>query len=115
YSVLGHCSFVIYWQDNKNKKTNGAASNRPSKRSMNPPCPGNIFPESFTPKWRLSMDSTKSPSVPKIPMIRAMPAHCHFSSPPKYCSRLIATDKARITPPKKPSHVLFGEILSKSL
>ena len=35
----------------------GEAINSLSKRSRIPPCPGNIFPESFTPAVRLSKDS----------------------------------------------------------
>ncbi len=43
----------------------GEAINSLSKRSRIPPCPGNIFPESFTPAVRLSKDSHKSPQVEK--------------------------------------------------
>ena len=41
----------------------GEAINSLSKRSRIPPCPGNIFPESFTPAVRLSKDSHRSPQV----------------------------------------------------
>ena len=49
-------------QRNKRKK-NGAAQVRLSILSRSPPCPGRIFPLSFTSAKRLSMLSNKSPRI----------------------------------------------------
>ena len=42
-----------------NTKTRTAIS--PSNRSSNPPCPGRMLPESFTPETRFAYDSVRSP------------------------------------------------------
>src|SRR5690625_5626572 len=92
----------------------GAESSKPSKRSISPPWPGKIVPESLTCSDLFNIDSTKSPQVPNMEMINATLTHCHFAKDPKYCSRFKATPIAKINPPKKPSHVLLGEIRSNS-
>ena len=53
----------------------GEAINSLSKRSRIPPCPGNIFPESFTPAVRLSKDSHKSPQVENMEVKIPIPIH----------------------------------------
>ena len=50
-------------------------NNMESKRSSTPPCPGKIYPESFTPSSLLNMDSIKSPKVPVIITTAANPIH----------------------------------------
>ena len=50
----------------KYKYTTGAAIIKLSNLSSTPPCPGMIFPLSFTPNVLFSWLSTKSPSGAKI-------------------------------------------------
>ena len=60
----------------------GEAINSLSKQSRIPPCPGNIFPESFTPAVRLSKDSHKSPQVENMEVKIPIPIHWAVESIP---------------------------------
>lgn len=62
----------------------------------------------------LNNDSTKSPKVPEIKIIMAIPYHFHGSKVAKYCVNTNAMSTEIIAPPKKPSHVFLGETRSKS-
>ncbi|EJX08234.1 hypothetical protein EVA_03654 [gut metagenome] len=46
-----------------------------SKRSSIPPCPGNTFPLSLIPNWRLKRLSIKSPQVPNTQTVNPKPNH----------------------------------------
>ena len=59
--------------------TSGNTNIKLSKRSNIPPCPGNNLPESFTPKWRLNPDSTKSPNCPNALKIIVIISNNHVT------------------------------------
>ena len=87
--------------------------NKISKRSKIPPWPGKIFPLSFTPIWRLNIDSTKSPSVPIVETITEITIQCCIAN---ILENFEITTPAIIVnknPPTKPSQLFFGECLSK--
>jgi hypothetical protein len=74
-----------------------------------PPWPGMIQPESFTPKARLSMDSTRSPTMPMASTTTPrMTAWCRptLGSPSRVTK--IAPPTAASMPPTAPSQVLLG-------
>src|SRR5690606_1127708 len=62
-----------------------------------------------------SKDSTRSPIVPKTPIITAISIQIHEGKMPKWVDRINPAIIANKTPPTNPSHVLFGEIRTKSL
>src|SRR5574344_1072269 len=82
-----------------------------SSLSKSPPCPGSDFPESFTPKFLLNIDSTKSPKVPKIITIRAIAKLSNIDKG-KNLFKKKATIKVIKAPPRLPSQDFFGNILS---
>ena len=93
----------------------GEAINSLSKRSRIPPCPGNIFPESFTPAVRLSKDSHKSPQVENMEVKIPIPIHWAVESIPGmmwFAKEASMIQNAK--PPKNPSHDFFGDMRSNS-
>src|SRR5690625_661908 len=85
-----------------------------SKRSNRPPCPGINLPLSFTPACRFNLDCIKSPKVPKIHVISAIPIHILKSNTLKTLKTAKLMIKVQTNPPIKPSIVLLGEILSNN-
>ena len=57
-------------------KINGVAKIILSNLSKKPPCPGNKLLLSFTPAWRLNIDSIRSPNTPNMLTIMAIVNHC---------------------------------------
>ena len=90
-----------------------------STLSRTPPCPGMIFPLSFTPALRLNNDSIKSPISPKISTKKAITIHCQRASPAdwKYgiYERPTANPAVNTQLLRNPSHVLPGEIFGANL
>ena len=89
----------------------GEAINSLSKRSRIPPCPGNIFPESFTPAVRLSKDSHKSPQVENMEVKIPIPIHWAVESIPGmmwFAKEASMIQNAK--PPKNPSHDFFVDV-----
>ncbi len=88
-------------------KTTGDNSIIPSKRSRIPPCPGIIFPESFTPKILLNLDSNKSLNCSIID--KSADNKIKNKVPPANINELRKPIiiLAKI-PPIKPDQVLFG-------
>ena len=58
----------------------GQAIRKLSSRSRKPPCPGMMWLVSLTPTVRLSSDSERSPSVPKIGTMSPIPIQPHRGS-----------------------------------
>ena len=81
-----------------------------------PPCPGSILPLSLTPICLLNIDSTKSPNVPIMQIIAPKIIQSKNSNG-EFVSlyNIMEAICTAITPPKKPSQLYFGDILSKSL
>ena len=63
----------------KNAVTKGAARNSPSNLSRKPPWPGIVAAESFMLRLRLNNDSTRSPNVDDMIIIKDKAIHCHNS------------------------------------
>src|SRR5258705_3599757 len=98
----------------RNAASTTAATN-PSRRSINPPCPGMIWLESLTPKRRFTADSKRSPRWEAMDRnaassrkrakfnVRARSAlfEPNTTNPP-------ATTRLPRNPPKAPAHVFFG-------
>ena len=91
----------------------GEARNTLSRRSSNPPCPGNMFPESLTFCVRFSSDSQRSPHVEKIDTTALNPIHCPILRKEHCVDLTHPKSKENASPPKNPSHDFFGEIRSK--
>ena len=91
------------------------ASIRLSNLSSIPPCPGSMFPESFTPNVRFSSDSTKSPHVPNTTTTTDSPSQLHRLISGTYHANACEAISVTTSPPKKPSHDFFGEMRSNSL
>ena len=113
-----YCNVVMYMT------AAGTAKSAESKRSSIPPWPGRILPESLIPRRRFSIDSKRSPHVPKITTTSARPAHTRrFSnrlsttktSPNSKLAMICDAPNATIAPPMLPSHDFFGERRGKSL
>ena len=101
---------------------NGATNITLSKRSNIPPCPGMIFPLSLTPAIRLNFDSIKSPIVPIIPTIAAIIVQIKIDLSLncsegfiRYIEIKYPANIVKNNPPKKPSIVFFGDIISNNL
>ena len=74
-----------------------------------------IRDRSFTPSVRFSKDSIKSPQVPNRTTVAASPNQfIRFISGANQANACEEA-KARINPPKKPSHDFLGEIRSNNL
>ena len=83
-----------------------------SSRSSIPPCPGIITPLSLTLYSRLNLDSIKSPNVPNTLIIIAIINQFGVVNESFINLETIDADKQqKNSPPKKPSTVLWGEIL----
>src|SRR5690606_37848369 len=95
----------------------GRAASTPSMRSSTPPWPGIRSPESFTPAWRLSRLSTRSPTMENRVATRATRAtagHCGTPDPASQPNAR-ATTMPATTPPAAPSTVLLGLMVGASL
>lgn len=89
-----------------------------SIRSNMPPCPGNMFPESFTLSVRLINDSHKSPHVANTETIMPNPIQVGRLSSGKKLSKIFRTNAAimqNAIPPQNPSQDFFGETFSNNL
>lgn len=92
----------------------GIRKKKPSNRSSNPPWPGMMLPESFTPVYRFKEDSNRSPSVPKIPA--AAPYIIQTVMASSTILEITAPiTMAKASPPKNPSQVLFGDTFGANL
>ena len=91
------------------KYTNGAANNKLSNLSKIPPCPGIIFPLSFTFACLLNLDSTKSPIVPITETITLITSQFNIEKSKLNLLIIIAAKREKTKPPKKPSIVFLGE------
>ena len=83
-----------------------------------PPLPGMTTPASLTPALLLSMDSKRSPKVPKIAVGKAMMNIFRgeiFSIPGKMTSKTVIMIDIPKVPPIKPAMDLFGEHFTKPL
>ena len=85
-----------------------------SNLSRNPPWPGMIFPESFTPKLLFSIDSIKSPTDAKIDTKIAKINQFTKLNSVIYTLNNQAIKNVIVTPHIEPSHVLLGDILGNS-
>ena len=83
---------------------------RLSKRSKMPPCPGKALPLSLMPTSRLMAEMLKSPKNPPTLMIKPAAKASMCVKGVKYGANSIINVVVLKTPPKKPSHVLFGLI-----
>src|SRR5690606_34068158 len=95
----------------------GRAARTPSMRSSTPPWPGIRSPESFTPAWRLSRLSTRSPTIEAraaTSATSARPGHCATPAPAR-APKARATSTAPAMPPSAPSTVLLGLMVGASL
>src|SRR5690606_29823950 len=95
----------------------GRAAVRLSMRSRIPPCPGRILPLSFTPRWRLTMLSRRSPSTEARTVKTSTTVHCNHRWRWEGL-RAITTEITSSTstrPPPKPSRVLPGLTSGASL
>jgi len=106
---------IIYEKILTNVTINGAESNKPSKRSKKPPCPGIVLPESLMAMLLLKRDSTKSPNVPATTISAPIQYQAHSSNERKYIPRKKATMAAKKAPPTAPSHDFFGRNTFKKL
>ena len=91
---------------------------RESIQSNIPPLPGMTTPASLTPALLLSMDSKRSPKVPKIAVGKAMMNIFRgeiFSIPGKMTSKTVIMIDIPKVPPIKPAIDLFGEHLTMPL
>ena len=91
------------------KNAAGAAKSMLSRRSSRPPCPGMIFPESFTPKLRFNIDSKRSPSCPRHPSSRAVAMQSIADNSVKNVA--LATKvptRLPASPPREPSILFLG-------
>ena len=106
---------ITYIKSTKCKyaNTNGAENNTPSNLSSIPPCPGRIFPESFTPVLLFIWDSVKSPNVPNTTINNEQIIQCKIELSVKKANKN-PVDNATKAPPIAPSHVLLGEIRSNN-
>ena len=90
----------------------GAAKKSESKRSSTPPCPGRILPLSLMPKYRLNMDSVKSPKVDETTVKTLMAIQwISLISGIKLDMKYEAVIAISV-PPMAPSHDFLGEIRS---
>ena len=84
-----------------------------SQRSSNPPCPGKICPESFTPETRLINDSIKSPIIPialKVKLKIPTMARLAFSN--TIAATTSPPSIPPIMPPTAPALVLPGLVMA---
>ena len=88
----------------------GNAVRAPSNLSSIPPWPGIMLPESVTPKFLLSWDSTRSPQTPKIQIIIPSPTaeQVLTGNISAICNKTAAS-VAHIIPPQNPIHDFFGD------
>ena len=82
----------------------GEARNTLSRRASNPPCPGNMLPESLTFSVRFSSDSQRSPHVEKIDTTALNPIHCPILRKEHCVDHTHPKSKEKASPPKNPSH-----------
>ena len=96
----------------------GIAMERESIQSSIPPLPGITTPASFTPALLFSIDSKRSPQVPKIAVGRAIRNIFNgvvSSILGKINKRIVITKAIPTVPPIKPAIDLLGEHLTKPL
>src|SRR5207248_2762161 len=114
-SLNVHCAARQHRQVRRraHKRTKGALKSSASMRSSRPPWPGSRFPLSFAPKARLSIDSDRSPTGPRMaapaPISAAPQAGTEGS---QICRTTMAPAMLPAAPPSAPSQVLLGEIRS---
>ncbi len=87
-----------------------AAATSPSTRSMTPPWPGMIVPESFLPCWRLTQDSKRSPACDTIDNMRATIVSSQTCPVPAAMTTTRPAATPRAIPPSAPLLFWPGEI-----
>src|SRR5690606_41525279 len=94
----------------------GSAASTLARRSSTPPWPGMRWLESFTPTWRLSRLSNRSPVIENATVSAATSSTAGSCAAvaPASGAPASATSSASATPPSAPSMVLLGLIRGAS-